>query len=362
MVYRHRLTGFQDSWKFTNSGDIGYGNLPVGNYTFEVEAIDADLNRSEPVRIPVMVSLPYRQLALKVGLVLSSLVALGTIGIYLLRSHNNRRLLEIMVRDRTAKLEDEVQKKEAAEKQLRQAQKMEAVGTLAGGIAHDFNNLLTGISGTLAVAQLDPDNASEHVSAAESAARRASELVKQLKQLLGFTRKTEMKMVSSEVNEIIAELRKLLRHSFDSSIEFQLDFAENLPPISADSTQIEQVLLNLCCNARDAMGGAGGIIRLSTRLVPDAQHQHQIEITVSDNGSGMSDEVREKIFEPFFTTKDQGKGTGLGLAMSYGIVQQHRGRLSCESTPGEGSTFSIILPAMSRKTAERLDGILIREK
>ncbi|MGK0186259.1 MAG: signal transduction histidine kinase [Verrucomicrobiales bacterium] len=348
VLFRYRLAGWQEAWQYTNKGEIRFSSLPYGAYTFEVEAIDSDLNYSECLRIPVVVSFSLKQVAYRVSLFVSSILVIGSIGFYMWRSHSNQRILEVMVKERTAELEDEIAKKNSAEQQLRQAQKMEAVGTLAGGIAHDFNNLLTGISGNLAVAQLDPENASEHVSAAESAARRASELVKQL---LGFTRKTEMNMVSCEVNEIIVELRRLLRHSFDSSIEFEWNLTENLPPISADSTQIEQVLLNLCCNARDALMEHAGKIEISTRLVPDSEHhQHQIEISIRDNGSGMSPEVQEKIFEPFFTTKDQGKGTGLGLAMSYGIVQQHRGELTCESTPGEGATFRIVLPALPRKT------------
>ncbi|MEM7384238.1 MAG: ATP-binding protein [Verrucomicrobiota bacterium] len=347
LVYRYRLAGFDD-WENSRNRRKAYGQLPAGQYVFEVQAIDRDLNYSKVASLPVRVSHPWAQL-IAGALIAVLLVLLGLLGwLYWRRNRLIKRTLETRVEERTKKLKEEIEEREKTQSQLRQSQKMEAVGTLAGGIAHDFNNLLTGVTGNLAVAKLDPEVAAEHISAAESAAHRASELVKQL---LGFSRNTSMDLKVCQVNQIIDELRRLLRHGFDAGVEFEFDLASDLPPVRADSTQIEQVLLNLCVNARDALEGKGKIW-ISTRLVErrEGDENHRIEVVVRDNGSGMPEGVKRKIFEPFFTTKDQGKGTGLGLAMSYGIIQQHGGEIDVESEPGEGTEFRVVLPAEARET------------
>lgn len=229
---------------------------------------------------------------------------------------------------------------------LTQSQKMEAVGRLAGGIAHDFNNLLTGVIGNLSVAQLDSGKTvaecRESLRSAESAAYRASELVKQL---LGFSRKTALEMKVCDVNIVISRMRDLLVHSFDSNIDLELDLAAELWNTKLDGNHLEQVLLNLCVNARDAINGeSGGIIKIGTTNMIDPEDQECVQIRVQDTGMGMEADVLDKIFEPFFTTKEQGKGTGLGLAMSYGIIEQHGGRIECDSEPGVGTEFLITLP------------------
>ncbi len=233
---------------------------------------------------------------------------------------------------------------------LVQAQKMEAVGRLAGGIAHDFNNLLTGITGNLAVAKLNTDvplrDSLEHLDAAESAAVRASELVKQM---LGFSRKAHLELKVCDVNDVVTRLSELIRHSLGATVDIRLELDDAIAPVKLDGTQLEQVLMNMCVNARDALPDTGGVIEFKTSTCQlEASESRQAGdytmISVIDNGSGMPPEVLSKIFEPFFTTKEQGKGTGLGLAMSFGLVEQHGGWIECDSEVGNGTEFRIYLP------------------
>ena len=237
---------------------------------------------------------------------------------------------------------------------LRQAQKMEAIGRLAGGVAHDFNNLLTGIIGNLSLVQMqktsDHKQIDKLVASAKHAGKRAAELVKQL---LGFSRQSMLKLESCIVNDVAEEVRDLLVHSIDPSIQIALELKEDLWPVSADPNQIQQVIMNMAVNAKDAIG-ENGRIRIATTnleidefhasLVNDANPGDYVRLSVEDTGDGMSKEVKTKIFEPFFTTKEPGKGTGLGLATSYGIIQQHGGWIACESEEGVGTTFHIFIP------------------
>ncbi|MDP6860592.1 MAG: ATP-binding protein [Verrucomicrobiales bacterium] len=242
------------------------------------------------------------------------------------------------------------------QKGLEQAQKMEAVGRLAGGVAHDFNNLLTGIIGNLSLVGSGDDGRCESknrefISAAERASQRAAELVKQL---LGFSRQSHLELDCCEVNQVLEEVHSLLKSTTDPAITISMDCSDDLWTIEADSTQVEQVVMNMCVNAIDAMSEIGGDLVLETAnksinqsMLSKCSGREEgdfVEITVRDNGVGMSSEVMAKLFEPFFTTKEQGKGTGLGLATSYGIVKQHGGWIECESEVGVGSNFSIFLP------------------
>ncbi len=236
------------------------------------------------------------------------------------------------------------------EKSLVQAQKMEAVGRLAGGIAHDFNNLLTGVTGSLGVARKNRDkplSESEHLlETAESAARRAAELVQSL---LGFSRQSSLHLKPGNSSDVIRRLQALVRHSFDAKIEVKTIIDPKLWITNLDSTHLEQVLLNMCVNAKDAMP-EGGIITIEARNNPTARRspakpgENCIELIVKDTGTGIAPEHLATIFEPFFTTKEQGKGTGLGLAMSYGIIEQHGGWITCESSATTGTSFHIYLP------------------
>ncbi len=258
---------------------------------------------------------------------------------------------------------------------LEQAQKMEAIGRLAGGVAHDFNNLLTGIIGNLTLAEghlsrLASETPRLHVVQARSAAERAAQLVKEL---LGFSRRSHLNLAPRSLNEIVRAFLPLIQRTIDPRITIRLDLEENLWNAQADAGKLEQVLMNLCVNAYDAITGPGTItirtrnewVRSSaSRSFPSPEGEH-VCLTVSDTGSGIPPEVRDKIFEPFFTTKEQGKGTGLGLATSYGIVRQHGGWMECDSTPGEGTTFHVYLPRLDQpeaaaapKPAERTYGNL----
>ncbi|MEE2967672.1 MAG: ATP-binding protein [Verrucomicrobiota bacterium] len=242
------------------------------------------------------------------------------------------------------------------QKGLEQAQKMEAVGRLAGGVAHDFNNLLTGIIGNLSLVGAGDNEGfeskdEEFISSAKRASQRAAELVKQL---LGFSRQSHLELDSCEVNQVLDEVHSLLKSTTDPAINISMNCSSDLWTVEADSTQVEQVVMNMCVNAIDAMSENGGNLVLSTTnkslnqsmlsKYPGRELGDFVEIRVSDNGVGMTSEVMAKLFEPFFTTKEQGKGTGLGLATSYGIVKQHGGWIECESEVGVGSNFSIFLP------------------
>ncbi|MEO8562927.1 MAG: two-component regulator propeller domain-containing protein, partial [bacterium] len=238
-----------------------------------------------------------------------------------------------------------------AEEELRQSQKMEAVGRLAGGVAHDFNNLLTVIKGN---AELGLQDAHDEVAVRgeleeiERAAERASSLTRQL---LAFSRKQILKPQALSLNEMVLETGRMLRRTVGEDIALEITLDPALGLVQADPGQIEQVLLNLVVNARDAMP-RGGKLRISTRNVAaasvrrlaEAEDLPYVAITVTDDGEGMTPAVRDRVFEPFFTTKEQGKGTGLGLSTVYGSVKQSGGFVVVESELGQGSAFSVYLP------------------
>ena len=239
--------------------------------------------------------------------------------------------------------------------QLLQAQKMEAVGTLAGGIAHDFNNLLQAVLGYSELILQhkkaeDPDY--PDLQKICQAGRRGADLVKSL---LTFSRKVETKFVPVDLNQEITSIRSLLSRTIPKTIRIDLHLSGALESIHGDSSQIGQVLMNLGVNARDAMPD-GGILTIETKNIRlsdeycsahlDAKPGSYVLLTVSDTGEGIAKETLSHIFEPFFTTKETGKGTGLGLATVYGIVKQHHGHITCNSELGHGTTFKIYLPAI----------------
>ena len=239
------------------------------------------------------------------------------------------------------------------EQQFLQVQKMETVGRLAGGIAHDFNNLLTAISGNLAFAMQElgqPDVLREDLQQAIDAAGRAANLTRQL---LAFSRKQIIQPRLLDLNELVLEMDRMLRRLIGENIELVVIPADNLPQVRADPAQIEQVLINLAVNSRDAMP-SGGRLTIETgraRLEGEAAAElgvspgEYVSLSVCDNGVGMSEEVKHHIFEPFFTTKGVGQGSGMGLATVYGIVKQHSGGISFRSELNAGTCFSVFLPA-----------------
>lgn len=239
---------------------------------------------------------------------------------------------------------------------LLQAQKLEAIGRLAGGIAHDFNNLLaviTSYSDMLALNLNEQDPLREDVAEIQKAATRATSLTRQL---LAFSRKQVQSLQLINLNDVISDMNKLLLRLIGEQIKLVVQPEPDLAPVQADQTQLEQVLLNLVVNARDAMPD-GGTLTIQTENVsvgescrqrnPVARPGSYVCLTIRDTGHGMDKEIQTHVFEPFFTTKEEGKGTGLGLATVYGIVNQSGGFISLSSRPGKGTTFRIYLPAAS---------------
>jgi signal transduction histidine kinase len=233
-----------------------------------------------------------------------------------------------------------------SEAQLRQSQKLEAIGTLAGGIAHDFNNLITVISGytQLALMRTDANTpAADDLRQVIDASDRAANLTHQL---LAFSRKQVLQPTVLDLSDVVNGIAPMLRRIIGEHIELCIENEEGLARIRADKGQLEQVLLNLAVNARDAMPGGGSLtIATSNEGSADRATARGVMLVVRDTGIGMTDEVKERVFEPFFTTKEAGKGTGLGLSMVYGIVNQSGGTIAIESEVGVGTTFIITLPA-----------------
>ena len=263
----------------------------------------------------------------------------------------NRALKEIETEKMLELAEEEKLK---LEKQLRQAQKMEAVGVLAGGVAHDFNNLLTAIHGytELAIAEVDEDSTLHNkLLQVQRAAERAATLTRQL---LLFSRKQDIEKKPVNINTTIDDMLKMLFRMIGEDIAVETKFGEDIYNIEAEIGNIEQVIMNIVVNARDAMP-EGGRLTISTenatlsekdcRTMHNARPGEYIRVSISDTGTGMDEETLQHIFDPFYTTKGEGKGTGLGLSIVYGIVKQHEGWINVYSEPGTGTTFKIYLPA-----------------
>jgi len=253
------------------------------------------------------------------------------------------------------------------EAQLHQAQKMESVGRLAGGVAHDFNNLLTIISGysQLGIEESYPDQqVNQYFHAIQNAAKRSANLTRQL---LAFARKQTIEPRALDLNETVSGMLKLLQRLIGEDINLVWQPSPNLWLVNVDPSQIDQILANLCVNARDSIANTGKItIETTNNLIDEAfcaQHTYiqqgeYVQLTVSDNGCGMDKETMAQIFEPFFTTKEIGKGTGLGLATVYGIVKQNNGFVNVHSEPGIGTTFTIYLPRYEGCATESLSDAL----
>ncbi|MBN2684946.1 MAG: response regulator [Pontiellaceae bacterium] len=238
----------------------------------------------------------------------------------------------------------EEEKLRQLEEQLRQSQKMDAIGQLAGGIAHDFNNMLMGIMGAADLLQhhmQDSPEAAEYYSTILSSCRRSAKLTRQL---LTFARKQPVGTDSADVHQAIYNTISLLSNTIDRRIAMKTNLMAHTHTVIGDSTQIQNALMNLCINAAQSMPN-GGSIHISTRSMDS---ENFIEITVRDEGCGIPEDILNKIYEPFFTTKPQGKGTGLGLSTVLGIIQQHSGSINVKSTIGEGTTFTIQLPTDSK--------------
>ncbi len=250
----------------------------------------------------------------------------------------------------------------ALETQLRQSQKMEALGTLAGGIAHDFNNVLTAISGNaqLAIEDLAADHpATQSLYEIKRATGRAKDLVRRI---LAFSRPEQNIQHLIDLRPVVEEALRLLRATVPQMIEIRMEAEPNLPAVMADATQVHQVLMNLGKNACDAMLSHGGTLtmRLSSEHIdsllhspsPDLHPGSYLRISVQDTGAGIPAELLERVFEPFFTTKGHGEGTGLGLSVVHGIVRGHHGAILVRSEPGTGTVFDLYFPAVEREAED----------
>lgn len=269
--------------------------------------------------------------------------------------------LERRVQERTADLKQanaallkNIEEQKKLEEQLRHAQKMESIGTLAGGIAHEFNNILNIIQGYASLIRLEPSSdrlVDESLTIIDQQIKRAVSVVRQL---LTVARRAATHLEPVYANDLILAISELVKQSFPKTIEVILDLNPGLPPVMVDSNQLSQAILNVCVNARDAMP-MGGKLTIRTEKVEEnklhalcleASSESYVSFVISDTGIGMDGEVKSRIFEPFFTTKGVGVGTGLGLAIVYGIVKEHNGFIEVESVAGLGTTFRIYLPGL----------------
>ncbi|WP_309084626.1 response regulator [Chelativorans sp.] len=273
--------------------------------------------------------------------------------------------LEALVVERTRELatanielRNEIRERERAEKSLRQAQKMEAIGQLTGGVAHDFNNLLMVISAGLQMLERR-DDLGLRVRIVDSMRQAIERGARLTRQLLAFSRRTELNPQPVDLSRQISRMRELLERSLRGDVDVRLEADEDLWPVEIDPGELELVILNLAVNARDAMPN-GGTIVVRAYNVPEMKDGNLsgdfVRLSVEDNGTGMSEETLQRVFEPFFTTKEVGKGSGLGLAQVYGFAQQSGGTVTIESRLGVGTTVSLLLPRSSKAPAPEMDG------
>jgi two-component system, cell cycle sensor histidine kinase and response regulator CckA len=331
---------------------------------------------------------PINSLIWQLGIACALLALVGGgLGFAVARSHNRlrrfgrklehenalRRAAEEEVRNANDNLEELVKKRtselRSAEEQLQHAQRMEAIGRLAGGIAHDFNNMLSVIIGysDIVLLRLPADSAIRNeIREIRNAGERAGQLTRQL---LAFSRKQVLQPEVLNLNETILEMEKMLKRLIGEDIDLAVHLSESLDRVKFDPGQIEQIILNLVVNARDAMPRGGKILIQTANIELDEEYASQhsdasagphVMLAVTDTGSGMDAETRARIFEPFFTTKEIGRGTGLGLSTVYGIVKQSGGNIWVYSEPGHGTTFKIYIPAIQEPSAatKRRSGVL----
>lgn len=356
--YAYTMEGFDKDWILAgNKHEATYTNLDPGKYTFRVKGSNNDgVWNEEGASIKIRILPPWWMTwwfrVLSILFVIGIIVLIYRIRISGIKQRNAD------LKEHNLKLNKQIEKSELLQKQLTQAQKMESVGTLAGGVAHDFNNLLTVINGhaELAMLKKDVNHIQKDLKAIFESGKRAITLTSQL---LAFSRKQVVQLVPLDMNEIIHKFEKMLRRLIGEDISIITELDPDLPKVKADPGQLEQILMNLVINARDAINdpknaGSEKRISIKTRAVTldqefvdthvDSVQGTQVELSICDSGAGMSVEAVEKIFDPFYTTKSQGKGTGLGLSTVYGIVKQNQANILVDSKPGEGSTFKIYWP------------------
>ena len=253
---------------------------------------------------------------------------------------------------RFAGIADDITERRALEAQVRQASKMDAIGRLASGVAHDFNNLLSVILGFAEVLAEDPTMTGERGDDLGEIVKAANQAAGLTAQLLAFGRQQVLQAAPVDINALITDAAVMLRRLIGENVKIVLQLAENLAPVLADRGQLEQVVMNLVVNARDAMPDGGTVtIATDSILVTESTLDgdaiapgNYVLLTIADTGSGMTEDTQRRLFEPFFTTKDVGKGTGLGLSTTYGIIRQSKGHIAVSSELGRGTTFTVYLP------------------
>ncbi len=261
--------------------------------------------------------------------------------------------------------------KKKLQSHLLQSQKMESIGVLAGGIAHDFNNILTAILGHTEIVRLFPSldaKSLRSLQVIEDVSRKAGAMINKL---LGFARRSNYEILPVNINDIVSDSAKLLERVLDKNISLELKLSDSLPLVRGDFNQLEQVVMNLVVNARDAMPQGGRIVLTTafmqvTGNTPDIPPYvlpgEYVQMSVADSGVGIPDHLVQKIFEPFFTTKERGKGTGLGLSMCYGAIMEHKGYITVQSGSGIGSTFKVLLPVLRAAAAPEAKPLFVPQK
>lgn len=357
LLYSYQLNNGEWS-EMIHGPEIVLNKLPPGDYNISIRAIDLSFNTdSTPVSYSFqVVNTPIQQqpwFLPAIIIIFLTILALSIYSFYTrFRLKNYAINLEAMVEERTEELTK-------THEQLLQSQKMESIGVLAGGIAHDFNNILTGIIGYSDIIieehQTKPSPHIEFVKEIHKAGRRAASLVQQI---LMFSRKQVIQPEVLNINELIESMEKMLTRIIGEYIEFQTVLNPQLDNVLSDRSQLEQILLNLIVNAKEAIEDNGNITVETATVDLDAQYCQSFEglepgrfvmIAVSDNGAGISKEIQNKIFEPFFTTKKLDKGTGLGLSTVYGIIKHIGGHISIYSELEHGTTFKVYLPAVNQQ-------------
>ena len=336
VIFQYRLLGSDEKWQATRETQLELVVPTAGDYQFELKATDRDLLTSEISRIKVHVGPPYARLAKELALVIAGLACV-VLGVLYFRSVREKSAeLEKRVEERTAELSE-------TQQQLKQSQKMEALGTLSSGVAHDFNNSLQAIvaNAELALMSVTDPEPRELLSEVRAVGKQASELTTSM---LMFGGPTDSQKSVIDLRQALWDAEKILRRTLSASVEFECLVPTTPVACMADSSQIQQVILNLALNARDAMP-EGGL--LSIKL---AEHEHVAKITVRDNGQGMSAETQARVFEPFYTEKPRGKGTGLGLSVVHAIVKDHLGEIQVESSLGHGTEFVLKFPTATNYT------------
>ena len=340
-LYRYRLRGQSDQWSETRRNEIELRDLPVGDYSLELQAFDINLAASSIVTIPVSVSVPALRYATYGAMGVSLLLVLLSAG-YVFRYQRQQN--KIMAKQVSEAVSEQLRLEEG----LRQVQKLESLGTLASGMAHDFNNVLQVVSMCSEMATLanDHDVVAENMTMIRDAASQAQGLTRSMLTLAG-NRPQQSEVV--DLGDLTSDCLAMIRQTFPQSIEIeQQRVSEDPMLVQVDPEQIKQSLINLFLNARDAMP-SGGILSVSIQSITK---DRLAQVEVRDSGSGIPPENLERIFEPFYTTKPRGKGTGLGLAMAQGIIRGHNGSITVESTEGHGTCFTLCLPLTTNQQKE----------